>query len=230
VSGVAAAWGAVEQHGDDRWRRQRRLPQAITVLFALVCLAALARAVALGNRLSVLDDTDSRAFVGHARDADSFVRTTTLVLALVALVLAPCFIVWLWRAAKNQQALGRRPERLGAGWAIGGWFLPLANLVLPVLVTQDLWRGSNTAIAPDDPRWRIADRSWLVGWWWGLFLAALLTFSGADADGSTRSLSQTRGSNLLALFAMLAATAAAALGVLVVRRLDERQEACHVAR
>jgi Domain of unknown function (DUF4328) len=226
VSGVATAWGAVEQHGDGRWRHQRRLPQAITVLFGLVCLAALARAVALGNRLAVLDDTDSGAFVRHARDADSLVGTTNLVLGLIALALAPCFIVWLWRAAKNQQALERRPERLGSGWAIGGWFLPLANFVIPVLVAQDLWRGSNVAIARHDPRWRIADRSWLIGWWWGLFLVALLTFSGADADSSTASLAQRRGANLLALFAMLATLTAAVLGALVVRQLDARQEAC----
>ena len=40
------------------------------------------------------------------------------------------FIIWQFRHAKNAQVLGARGG-LGPGWAIGGWFIPLANYVLP---------------------------------------------------------------------------------------------------
>ncbi len=86
-----------------------------------------------------------------------------------------------------------------------------------------------SSIAGGDPRWRIAERSWLVGWWWGLFLVPLFVGVGADAQDTTTELSTLRGQNLLAVVAMLAAFVATVLGVLLVRRLDERQAGCRDA-
>jgi membrane protease YdiL (CAAX protease family) len=201
----------------------------VVVLFGIAGAAALLRALALGNRVLVLDDPGGSGFAARARGADSFADTTDIALAAAVVVLAPCFIVWLWRAAKNQQALGREPERLGSGWAIGGWFIPLANFVIPVLVVQDLWRGSDVAIGAGDPRWRVAERSWLVGWWWGLFLVPLFAASGADADRFAQDVSEARGANFLALLAMVLLFVSTVLGALVVRRLRTRQEACRAA-
>jgi hypothetical protein len=213
-----------------RWRRQRPLEVALTALFAAAAIVALVRAAALGTRLHALDDIDSVEFARRARDADAFVAVTDVVVTLVTLAIIPCFIVWCWRSAKNQQALGREPERLGAAWAIAGWFIPGANLVIPALVVQDLWRGSDAAIARGDPRWRIADRSWLVGWWWGLFVVALLTFAGSPADRRSFDADAVRGANLVALLGMLCAAASAVLAALVVRRLDARQEGCRATQ
>jgi hypothetical protein len=209
-----------------RWRRQRPLEITLTALFALAVVAVLVRAAALATRLHALDDIDSAAFARRARDADAFVAVTDAVVALVVVAIVPCFIVWCWRAAKNQETLGRAPERLGSGWAVGGWFIPLANLVIPVLVVQDLWRGSDAGIARGDPRWRIADRSWLVGSWWGLFVVALVAFAGRPADRRGFDADAVRGANLVALLAMVCAATSAVLAVLVVRRLGARQHAC----
>jgi hypothetical protein len=209
-----------------RWRRQRPLEVTLTALFAVAAVVSVVRATALGTRLHALDDIDSVEFARRASDADAFVAVTDVLVVLVTLAIIPCFIVWCWRSAKNQQALGREPERLGAAWAIAGWFIPGGNLVIPVLVIQDLWRGCDASIARGDPRWRIADRSWLVGWWWGLFVVALLTFAGSPADRRSFDADAVRGANLVALLGMLCAAAAAVLAVLVVRRLGERQERC----
>lgn len=225
---VASGWAPVVAPRA-RWRDQRVLERVVTALFVAVAAAVLLRAAALGNRLFVLDDTGAGGFLRRARRADDLVGIAEILTALAVLALAPSFITWMWRSAKNQQALGRTPERLGSGWAIGGWFIPLANFVIPVLVAQDLWRGSDAAIPSGDPRWRIADRSWLVGWWWGLTLVPAFGFAGADAAGTSQTFEQLRAANLLALFAMVAAAAGAVLGALVVRALDRRQEACRAA-
>ena len=211
------------QQAPARWRANRGLEIALTALFVVAIVVALVRSVALASRLVVLDDPSASDFFSRASDADSFVRVMDVLLALIVLAIVPCFIVWCFRAAKNQEALGRQPERLGAGWAIAGWFIPLANLVIPVLVIQDLWRGSDATIERGDPRWRIADRSWLIGWWWGLFLVSLLTFTGTPIDQRELDVAEVRGANLLAIVAMLCFAASAALGAQVVRRLDARQ-------
>lgn len=211
------------QQPGPRWRSTRGLETALTLLLVLSAAAALVRGVALAGRLVVLDDPYAREYFRRASDADAFVRVLDVVVALTVLAVIPCFIVWCYRAAKNQEALARRPERLGAGWAVGGWFIPLANLVIPVLVLQDLWRGSDAHIERGDPRWRIAERSWLIGWWWGLLLAALVTFAGTPIDDRELDLADARGANLLAIVGMLCLAAAAVLAILVVRRLNTRQ-------
>lgn len=208
------------------WRSNRHLVRLLTFLLSLASVAALVRGYAFACRLVVLGAPAADDFRIRAHDADAFVGSADALLGIVVLVVAPTFIVWMWRAAKNQQALGRRPERLGSGWAIGGWWIPLANLVLPVLVVQDLWRGSISSIGRDDPRWRIADRSWLVGWWWGLLLVALLGISGEPANSPGMRLALLEQRNILALLGSIAAAVAAALALAVVRQLTRRQEDC----
>ena len=55
------------------------------------------------------------------------------------------------------------------GWAVACWFIPIANLLLPALVTRDLVRGSRT---PPDQRKRIRGATFLVWAWWLTFLRA----------------------------------------------------------
>ncbi|BCJ42847.1 hypothetical protein GCM10010168_04130 [Actinoplanes ianthinogenes] len=47
------------------------------------------------------------------------------------------FLVWLHRASTNLWNTGHR-LKWRPGWAIGAWFIPLANLVLPLLVFREI--------------------------------------------------------------------------------------------
>ena len=59
------------------------------------------------------------------------------VIALLGLVAgAACFIPWFHRAYKNLMTW--HVTRFSSGWAIGGWFVPFANLVLPYLIAKEL--------------------------------------------------------------------------------------------
>ena len=143
---------------------------------------------------------------------------TTLAFIAVAIAIFVVMIVWTWRAATNQAALGRDHPRLGPGWAIAGWLIPLGNAVLPVLVMQDLWRGSDASTLRGDMRWRIGARSALVGWWWGCTVASFLVVGpGDDADE-------------YAIVARCFAIAAAVLLILVVTKLSARQAATLAAQ
>ena len=212
-----------------RWRSLGGLTTALTVLFVVAAATAAFGVAALIRQVRVLGDMDGR-FVGFDRidrvhDAADLVTAAAITCALVALVIAVLFIVWMWRAAKNNEALGRDHPRLGSGWAIGGWFIPLANLVIPVLVLQDLWRGSAAQIPRGDMRWRITDRSALVGWWWAALVVSIPRLSSGGDGTSTSELDDLRP-RAVVLVCMLAGLAAAVLAILVVRRLAARQAAC----
>ena len=212
------------------WRSNQGLKTALTWLFGVTAAAQLFLAVAYVNRLGVISDVEDQVLGGfdlieRANDADDLVQTAAILVLVLLVVNAICFITWMFRAAKNNEALGRANPRLGAGWAIGGWFIPLANFVIPVLVMQDLWRGSDPSTPRGDARWRIGARSALIGWWWALWLLGLLR-GFADPDDPSTTLDDIKTSDTLSLLGSCFSAAAAILAILVVRRLTERQEAC----
>jgi hypothetical protein len=160
----------------------------------------------------------------RARTADDLVGAAAGLMALCSLVIFVLLVIWMWRVAKNAELLGRTNPRFGPGWTIGGWFIPLANLVIPVLVMQDLWRGSNPAVVRDDPGWRRAAGSALVGWWWATYLLASARFGGGQDADTIDDLETVRAFDVVAAIGMVAAIAAAILLIGVVRRITRRQE------
>lgn len=78
------------------------------------------------------------------------------------------FLVWVYRASKNLAALGFAPW-FSHRWAVGWWFVPIANLFMPYQVMKELWRCSNPKVLDEGQRPR-----WLPIWWAG-WLISLLT-------------------------------------------------------
>jgi hypothetical protein len=75
-------------------------------------------------------------------------------------------------------------------------------------------------------RWRITDRSALLGWWWAALVVSIPRSSfGGDSTGASE-LDDLRGTAALSLVCTLAGVVAAVLAILVVRRLAARQAAC----
>lgn len=190
------------------WRSLTGLTQALSVLAVVSVVAAVATIGASINRLAA----------ERPSEADGPVVAATSVYLVVAVGMLVVMIVWTWRASSNNAALGRDHPRLGSPWAIAGWLIPLANAVLPVLVMQDLWRGSDPTTLRGDMRWRIGARSALVGWWWGCLVASFVVVAPSEEADE------------LAIVAKLLAVAAAVLLVLVVRTLAARQGATLVAQ
>ncbi|MGI5126372.1 DUF4328 domain-containing protein [Pseudonocardia sp. CA-107938] len=79
------------------------------------------------------------------------------VAVLVSAVAAGLFIGWLVRARANVEPFGQ--HRHTAGWAVGGWFVPFANLAVPGRVVADVWRAS--AARSGQP----AGTALVTAWW-----------------------------------------------------------------
>jgi hypothetical protein len=216
-----------------RWRSLQGLTTALTLLFSLAAADAVFGVIAYANRVKfikdVLDGNVGFNAGQRADNADNLVGAAAGIMALLSIAIFVLIIIWLWRAAKNNEALGRMNPRLGPGWAIGGWFIPFANLVIPILILQDLWRGANPEVARGDPGWRATRGSGLIGWYWATFVLSLLRagFGRSSAHINVRSeMRGLRAHDVVAAIGMAFAVAAAVLAVFVVRRLAERQEDC----
>jgi len=138
------------------------------------------------------------------------------VLTLGWLYTATTFMVWLYQA---RQALDRRGEtgmRWATGWTIGGWFIPLANLVIPARVVAEVYARS----APG------AVRGWqtprLVVAWWFVFLLSVVHVTYQSIDTEARVI-VVHGVVFWNVVNGIAGCVAAVLAVRLVRRVTDWQ-------
>jgi hypothetical protein len=115
---------------------------------ALTILLGIQIAILAGLTLAAVNfRSEAQQFfdVGSVTNADDVVEAEDLYLAvngitlLTGLAIAVLLIIWAFKTSKWAQAQGAR-MRFGPGWAIGAWFIPLANTVLAFMVLNDLHR------------------------------------------------------------------------------------------
>ncbi len=215
-----------------RWYHVRGPVGALTVLLVLSAVAnGLLILALLALRASVDDYSGGAASLGDVEDMVgvvglAFVAVSGLMIAVFVLT-----IVWEWRLAKNHQLLGRPDTAFGPGWAIGAWFIPLANFVIPILQLRDLWKGSAPGLPRGSPVWKRQSTGALLWVWWGLFVASVVIdwISSISVDEETDEISEVTGQldrlTGVAVLAYSLRIAAAILFILVIKRLTARQEA-----
>ena len=91
---------------------------------------------------------DGRVSASTLDQADGFVALATFATGGLTIAILVLTIVWEWRLAHNHELLGRPGTTFGPGWAIGAWFIPIANLILPFLQFRELWKGSDRRRLP----------------------------------------------------------------------------------
>jgi hypothetical protein len=202
------------------------LKTALVVLFACIAVASVALLGVHLNRLAAADNFESHPSLttAHAlQDADDAVSTASSFVAILRVAIAVCFIIWMFRAAKNMVALGRHGARYGPGWSIGGWFIPFANLVIPVMIVQGFWRASSPDTGPGTV-WTKRSRSALVGFWWVALILANFTYF---TWNSNETLDDIRASDTVAsvgsAFCVIAAVLAIPVVVQLTRRFNDRR-------
>jgi hypothetical protein len=152
------------------------------------------------------------------------------------------WLVWQHRGHANLRARGVQNLRFTPGWAVGWWFVPFANLVMPYLTMRELWdHAGRTGTAEG----RVATRRPLVGWWFtelasllvilgGVGGALITTFASwnrtvsSTAPGQYPTLRVTaaalRQVYLWAALGSFISVGAAALAIIVVLRISERED------
>jgi hypothetical protein len=185
------------------------------VAMVLVGIAVAAYAVQAVGQISQLGILDA-AVAGTLTDAEaaaSDARVTGLgVVAMVAyFVSALGVLAWLYRAVGNIPILTTRALRWSRGEAVGWWFVPFANWVMPYRVVRDslhaLGAGATATV---------------VAAWWGCHVVSsvvawVLRLGSASAMDSIESIR----SYVLITSAMLGIEVAAGiLLIVVIRRLE----------
>jgi hypothetical protein len=131
------------------------------------------------------------------------------------------FLMWLYRAYENLPAFGhwRSSIKFSSGWAVGSFFVPILNLVVPYQAVRELWRKSETAnpltfgeIGPPS----------FFPLWWGFWIVSNIV-SQISFRMTLEQKAPADITNIVAIASDLLDIPAALLAIAVVRSIDRRQ-------
>jgi Domain of unknown function (DUF4328) len=157
------------------------------------------------------------------------------IASLVSWVAIVFWLIWQHQVTANLWARGYAGLKMRPGWAVGWWFIPIANFFMPLLGVLEVDRRST----PDGSARKAGA---VVGWWWAVWLGSGILVGIAAAVAvfpelmdEARRLDQQRITTMFDFTAAAHAFApwlvvsgvtqaiAAALAILVVRRIDAAQ-------
>lgn len=200
-----------------------RIPALVaTVGLGFVIVATIVVLLLSGYGYSAARDAiSSGEGLDEAQAAAVWGLGAAAVLSVLSMIFAGiAFICWLHRARTNLDAFGGSYLKWGRGWTIGAWFVPLANLVIPILVVSEIDRATGDHVPAGVARrpGRIVVILWAVLWTAFIVLDRVTTFSSFDA-------AEPVGDIALLAMAALVEIGAAVCAILVVRRITAGQDA-----
>lgn len=143
---------------------------ATSLASVLTALGALNLASVIRSSVEPVVVDDAFTHVGE---------TGVVVLALMAmsigsLVSAILLIVWLFKTSNAMDSRGPIGRSWSSGWAVGGWFLPLASLIIPKLVFSEMERIAQVPYGgvPIGERWKPYPRSRISDLWWLMWVSS----------------------------------------------------------
>jgi hypothetical protein len=161
-----------------------------------------------------LDDSDAAA-----RDAMGWFVIVTLGTIVV-------FMCWFWAARNNAEAYSPNRGTLGVGWSVGGWFIPVAALVLPCIVARDIYRGTMLG-----RQGRPAGGGQITGWWWVMYVAfwiSGLVVSGRNGhmqnDPDVNRVSDMQSAVTAGIVALVVGVVTALLAIAYVATITKEQK------
>jgi hypothetical protein len=205
-----------------------RANAVVVLLIANVGWSLVSIGAVLGE-LDILERARDGRFVSQAEAlaSDDRVRTATTIALVLNVVTIVGWLVWQHRGQRNLSRLGVRQLRFTPAWAVGWWFVPIANLWKPFQSVRELWRASRAGV---DDATGAGERTWpVIGWWWGVWLVSNITLRLSVSMDRQATLDDYIGSDNVDLVQEALSIVAAILAIAVVRSITRRQEAKIVA-
>ena len=148
------------------------LTKILKVLLALGAIVAVVSMSSLFMQAELLKHESISKAEAEANDSrEQMIGFIQVGLYLLTAIFFGC---WIVRANKNVRALGADGLRITPGWAVGYFFIPMANLWRPYQAMKDLWLASHNPSS-----WSTALIGIIVPIWWTLWLLSI--FSGQIA-------------------------------------------------
>ncbi|MCH8273531.1 MAG: DUF4328 domain-containing protein [Armatimonadetes bacterium] len=153
----------------------------VVILLAMNAVASLIALLLGRSEIALLQRIQSGEVVTESEITmnDLVVGGFAMVQLLIVLVTVVLFFIWFYRAYYNLAALRVSGRKYAAGWAVGWWFIPIANLILPYNIAKEIWQASDPQdLAPEGNAWRRNSVTPLLGVWWLVWIVSHFADSG----------------------------------------------------
>jgi hypothetical protein len=194
---------------------------AVTSVFTIAFRASYISTVS--NVRAGLPVSDGEVSAGLDR-----IRAIGGISALIIAITAVLWVIWQFRGQKNVRALGAANLRFAPGWVVGWWFIPVANYAMPYLTMRELYKASDPDAGAVE--WAAMATPILIPLWWAAWIlrqilaVAAGTVTSGDTAGTTEHLTHVIAAEGLLITGEVALMVAAILAILLVRKIDQRQE------
>ncbi|MEQ8316394.1 MAG: DUF4328 domain-containing protein [Phycisphaerales bacterium] len=163
------------------------------------------------------------------RAENGLVIAALTVLAQFFLVTIPLIVflcIWTHRVAANVRALGADGLRYSPAWAVGWFFIPLANLVVPYGVFREIDRASQATGYVDREAWKGNTPGVVVTLWWIAWFSQTIVQGASNV--LTRRFPQEMSTSVTVGVTLDVAASVILLGagmfaILMIRRIDRLQ-------
>lgn len=202
----------------------------VVVGLALWLVSAIALVIVNLLRLDLVNRIASGQSVSfdEATSSDNLVTGVARVGVGVYLLTAIFVLIWLHRVVRNNHASGERYLRFSPAWAVGCWFVPFLNFVVPYQAVREAWGGSDPELPWSTPDTRRRSRgSPLIAVWWLTFIGGSLVGLAAIGFGPNSGidpLTRVRAITYITIVQEAIELAAALLVIAIVARLTARQD------
>jgi hypothetical protein len=210
------------------WRGHRTYPVRRIGLAAIIAVAVAALAYILDDALlwAAYLAADGASDDAVLLSVERIMRSWLWVLLPTQLAALVPTIIWMRRARLNLDAFPDARPTLGVGWAVAGWLVPIANLVVPGRMMAGIARDSVRSTA-------VSAAVWV---WWVALVTLNLGFRLTGVRGLDSELALTEESDLSLwaehyrswavneLWPVLTGVVAAACFAFVVTRVSAAQE------
>ncbi|MDX3539424.1 DUF4328 domain-containing protein [Streptomyces sp. MB09-01] len=208
----------------DVLRSPQGLATAVTVLLCVAGAVNLLSAGANAFVFSVMDDlvADPGKVADHTVGlSDGFTALAGSFRLLSMLATAVVFLVWFHRVRVNGEVFRADAFTQKRGWAVGGWFIPIGHLFLPLWTARQIWTAS-TQHGPDGSL-RPVSRAPLTAWWVVWVVASITDRAYSRIYLHAESPEALQATAAFGIGSDLLMVTAAVLAVRFVRRLTAMQ-------
>ena len=157
--------------GTQVFKDPSRLTTAVVVALVLGVIVALATIASQTDLVFFLHKVQSGSdFGGESIESLAeaiYLRNQRIQIATIILVCitGTLILVWIYRVNANAHAMGALGLKFTPGWAVGWYFIPVANLFKPYQAMAETWKVSANPMG-----WQAQTNSPLLPIWWTLWI------------------------------------------------------------
>ena len=192
------------------YRSLKKLTDVLTIIFIVNAIASLFEII---PDIQIIKFLQSGAAISDPPPLPPWTVAIFILQALSSLTLLVLFCIWVHRASSNAWNLTPDSMHFSPGWAVGWFFIPIANFYKPYQALREIWISSRPSSETVPPKFLLT--------WWIIFLLSEISI---NFQNPTLTESRARWLILLGIVGIVLQISRSILATLFIRKVTINQD------